>query len=525
MHAALEFILELILGIWRFRRTAMLVAWIACVLGWLVVLALPDIYSAWTRVYIDTHTRIVQVTKDIGVEPNVAERAEIVREALLGGPQLEEVARRAIPRYAAASPREKRSIVEGLSKRLLVETNGGGSRNQPADLYTITYTDSDRRAAHAVVKELLQLFVSGSIARTREEAEQAQEFLRQRIAEQARKLQADEARVADFKRKNAGLLPGATGDYITRLAAEKDKLESLSLKLQLAEQKPKELQRQLAGEAVALGSRVPGGIGDTNTAPDIAKWETNLRDLRLRYTDKHPDVVEAQRTLEELNAVQKAATDALKRGEPAAIAATCDGPSSLHPEVCRQLIQANVEVATARAEVEDQKAKLVELNKLLDTAPQVEAQYAQLTRDYEETGAEYRALMDRLNHVKLSDQVAAVVVPFKVIQPPTGGDTPVSPDRPRLILMVLLGGLVAGLAVAYFMHQLRPVFISARQLGEVTQLPMLGVVSMTWMERYKGQERRAMWAYSVATAVLVLVAVIVLLVQSPASQFFHGRIA
>ena len=91
MHAALEFVLEQMLGIWRFRGTAMLMAWIACVLGWLVVLALPDIYSAWTRVYIDTHTRIVQVTKDIGVEPNVAERAEIVREALLGGPQLIDV--------------------------------------------------------------------------------------------------------------------------------------------------------------------------------------------------------------------------------------------------------------------------------------------------------------------------------------------------------------------------------------------------------------------------------------------------
>ena len=252
---------------------------------------------------------------------------------------------------------------------------------------------------------------------------------------------------------------------------------------------------------------VPGGTGDTDTATDIKKWEANLRALRLRYTDKHPDVIEAQRMLEELKAAQRTETAALKRGEAAAIAATCDVPNSLHPEVCRQVIQANIEVATAKGEVEDQEAKLAELNKLIDTAPQVEAQYAQLTRDYEETRAEYRALVDRLNHVKLSDQAAAVAAPFKVIQPPTGSDTPVSPDRPRLILVVLLGGLVAGLGVAYFLHEIGPVFVSARQLREVTQLPMLGVVSMTWMERYEGQERRAMWAYSVATGVLILVAV------------------
>jgi len=72
---------------------------------------------------------------------------------------------------------------------------------------------------------------------------------------------------------------------------------------------------------------------------------------------------------------------------------------------------------------------------------------------------------------------------------PTGSNQPISPDRIRLILVVLLGGLAAGIGVAYLMHQLRPVFVSARQLTELTQLPVLGVVSMTWLERHKAQAR------------------------------------
>jgi uncharacterized protein involved in exopolysaccharide biosynthesis len=84
MHAALAIILEQIRGIWRFRWTAMLVALIVCLIGWLLVLALPETYSAWARVRIDT--RLSEVTQGIAV-----------REALLGGPQLEKVARRAMP--------------------------------------------------------------------------------------------------------------------------------------------------------------------------------------------------------------------------------------------------------------------------------------------------------------------------------------------------------------------------------------------------------------------------------------------
>jgi hypothetical protein len=114
------------------------------------------------------------------------------------------------------------------------------------------------------------------------------------------------------------------------------------------------------------------------------------------------------------------------------------------------------------------------------------------------------------------------VVRFEIVDPPTGSDRPVSPDRVRLILTVLVGGLAAGLGAAYFMHQLRPVFTSTRQLTELTQLPVLGSISMTWLERHKAEGRRAMWAYSMAAGTLVLVALIALATQGIAARLLHG---
>ena len=102
MNAALEYILEQIRGVWRFRWTAMLIAWVVCVIGWTVILLMPDTYSAWARVFVDTRTRLSQVTAGIAVESNVASQVEAVREALLGGPQLAKVAQTAIPAYSRA---------------------------------------------------------------------------------------------------------------------------------------------------------------------------------------------------------------------------------------------------------------------------------------------------------------------------------------------------------------------------------------------------------------------------------------
>jgi hypothetical protein len=101
----------------------------------------------------------------------------------------------------------------------------------------------------------------------------------------------------------------------------------------------------------------------------------------------------------------------------------------------------------------------------------------------------------------------------------------VFPKRTRLILEVLAAGLAAGVGVAYLLHQLRPVFSSPRQLTEVTQLPVLGGVSMTWLERHRAAGRRTVWAYSLGAALLVLVAVVTLLADDVASHFLHVLIA
>jgi polysaccharide chain length determinant protein (PEP-CTERM system associated) len=519
MSAALEFILEQIRGVWRFRWTAMLVAWTVCLIGWFVVLAMPDTYSAWARVYIDTRTRLSQVTQGIAVESNIASQAAAVRQALLGGPQLEKVARLSIPAYANGTPAQQAAVIEGLRTRLQVES-GGDQHNAPPDLYTITYTDPDRRTAHRVVDQLLRLFLASSLGGSQEGSEQAQQFLTQQIAEYDKRLQAAEARLADFKRENAGLVPGASGDYFTRLRSAEDDLEKMKLAVSVSQQKREELQRQLTGEAPVIGS---GGGGASDTASEIRQTQAHLDELLLRFTDAYPDVIAARRTLEDLKARQAAEIAAVRRGDPAAIQSSGLSTNPVYQGIRLQLSQADVEVAAGQRQVSAQEAKIADIRKTINTAPEVEAEFARLNRDYDVTRGQYQVLVDRLNRAKISDKADATgVVRFEVVDPPTGNNAPASPDRPRLILVVLLGGLAAGIGIAYLLHQLRPVFTSARQLTELTQLPVLGVVSMTWLERHKATERRAFWVYSMATGVLVLLAIVTLLTESMTSQLLHG---
>jgi polysaccharide chain length determinant protein (PEP-CTERM system associated) len=522
MNAALEFIIEQVRGIWRFRWTAMLVAWVVCLLGWLVVLLLPDTYNSWARVFVDTRTRLSQVTAGIAVESNVASQVAAVREALLGGPQLDKVARAAYPGYVNATPSQQAAIVDSLRKDLTVDANG--ERNQPADLYVISYSGHNGQATRRVVEELLKLFMTSAVGGSLQSSAQAEQFLAGQIAEYDKKLGTAESALADFKRQNAGLVPGATGgDYFTRLHAETDELNKDQTALTVAEQKRNELMRQLSSEEPVMGSAAGAGGGITGTAGMIREAQARLDDLLLRFTEKHPDVIAARHTLEDLRKRQAAESEAVRRGDRAAIAATGLAANPIYQGIRLQLSQADVEVAAARRQVDDRQARIAELRKMINIAPEVEAEYARLNRDYDVTRGQYQALVERLNRARLSDKADETgVVRFEVVDPPTGGERPVAPDRIRLILTVLLGGMAGGLGVAYVMHQLRPVFTSTRQLSELTQLPVLGAVSMTWLERHKAEGRRAIWAYSSVTAVLLVLALIALGVQAPAARFLHG---
>ncbi|MBV9315830.1 MAG: hypothetical protein JOZ34_00070 [Gammaproteobacteria bacterium] len=531
MRHTLDLILEQIRGAWRFRSTAMLVAWVVCVLGWLVVLALPDTYSAHARVYVDTRTRLSQVTAGIAVESNIASQAEEVRQALLGGPQLEKVARLAVPGFATATPAAQADIVMRLRDRLEVEATNDreGQKNQPADLYTITYLDRSPEGARRVVDQLLRLFLANALGGSQEGSEQAQQFLTQQIAEYDKKLAAAEERLAEFKREHSGLVPGATGgDYFARLHAETDELDKDRLTLTVAEQKRDELRRQLAGELPVMSSA--GGASRNgapiDTASAIRETQARLDDYLLRYTDKHPDVIAARRQIEELKVRQKMEQDALRHGDASAIAASGVAANPVYQGMKLQLSQIDVEVAAARQQVADQERKIAEQRKLINIAPQVEAEYERLNRDYSVTHTQYQALVDRLSRARLSDKADATgVVRFEVVDPPMVDPEPVFPKRTKLILEVLAIGLAAGLGVAYLMHQLQPVFTSPRQLTDATQLPVLGSVSMTWVERHRAVGRRALWTYSFGTALLILVAVVTLLTDDFTSRFLHALIA
>jgi len=260
-----------------------------------------------------------------------------------------------------------------------------------------------------------------------------------------------------------------------------------------------------------------------DTGSQIAQTQQKLDQLLLKYTDQHPDVMELRQTLRELKERQKAELEAANNGDLGAAAQLGLSANPVYQKLQEQSNQEEVDIASLQQDIADREKSIADLKARMGSAPQVEAEYAQLTRDTEVTRTQYNELLDRLNKARLGSQADATgIVKFEVIDPPVVKFEPVAPNRPLLIALALGVALALGIGTAYLLHLLRPVFVSSRQLAGVTGLPVIGAVSMAWLERHQARQRRRGVLYVGATLALLGFGVAVLLMESEIYSTVRG---
>jgi hypothetical protein len=170
-----------------------------------------------------------------------------------------------------------------------------------------------------------------------------------------------------------------------------------------------------------------------------------------------------------------------------------------------QINQAEVEIASLRAQVAQNRDKTADLRKRLDSAPGVEALFAQLNRDYEVNRAQYTSLLSNYEKARLGEQADnAGSIRFEIVTPPMAEFGPVSPRRTLLLAASLLLAVGVGGGIAFLLHMLRPVVVSVRGLSELVDLPVLGAVMAAFPENLARENRRDFRKLFVVASMLMM---------------------
>lgn len=493
---------------WRFRWHGLAVAWLVALVGVAAVFKLPNQYEADARIYVDTQSILKPLMSGLAVQPNIDQQVIMLSRTLVSRPNIEKLVRMADLDLGSDSPSIQEKQVEALMKDLEIKSTGRDN------LYTLAYRNQDPARAKRVIQSLVSIFVESSLGASRKDTEAAKVFINEQIKAYEDKLEAAEARLKEFRLRNIDLQMGDGRSSASRLAELSAQLEQAKLDLREAEMARDSARQQLNAEKSAAGNSTTQSLLQESAlsvaTPEIdARIETqrkNLDSLLQRFTERHPDVINARKLIKELEDQKRKEVAELRKSIVAAPSTSMNmGSNSLAvQELNRVLAASEVQAASLRARVAEYTARYKQALNTLKTSPQIEAEAAQLDRDYAINKKNYEDLVARRQSAAMSGDLesASGVADFRLIDPPRVSGKPVSPNRMLMLPFVLVAAIAAGLFTAFAAGELRPVFHSGSELHAKFGLPIIGVLSVTLSEEDRAHIRTDKLRFIVATSVL-----------------------
>jgi len=480
MDEVIRQVIDVLRGMWHRRWIGVAAAWVAALVGAVVLTRIPDRYEATARVYVDTSSLLKPLLSGLAVQPDIDQQVGMLARTLITRPNIEKMVSSTDLDASFTSVGSKDRLVDQIMKELRFSTAGRDN------VYNVSFRDTDREHAQRVVQKLVSMFVESGLGNKRRDTETTRKFIDEQIKSYEKRLEEAENRLKDFRLRNMTITSSAAGgqDFVTRSAVAAEELNKAQIELRVAEQSRDALKRELAGEEPILSPDMAPPTMLSRGSPELdARIDVQKRlldDLLRRYTDQHPDVAQTRRMIASLEEQKSQEAEARRKAAAAAPTRLVAATNPVFQQIKISLTEAEANVAALRARVGEMQTKVNQLRASANRVPQVEAELAQLNRDYEVVRQQYQQMVARRESAALTGEVdeSAGLAEFRIIDPPRVGDKPVFPNRVLMVPLVLIVALGAGAAAAFAASQLMPTFHSSRTLREVGKRPVLGSLSL-----------------------------------------------
>lgn len=483
---------------WRRRWTGVVVAWLVCAGGWAAVAFIPNDYESSARLYVDADAVLTPLLSGIAADSAPASQLELLQRTLLSRPNLEKVISKTDLDLTVANPSDRERLIKQLSAEIRVVP-------QTRNLFTITYRDKSPKLAHDVVQTLLTIFVESATGGNRTDMENARRFLEHQISSYEQQLRAAEKRRADFRVKYMDVLPNDMNPSAFGVEQARSQVKALEGQLQDATSKRNALKKEvdqtptlLVVENNTAAQAAAGGGPPTR----LAQAEEQLRELMLRDTDQHPDVIAQKKLIAELKASPEKANAPVASTTPSGDVKR-SVPNPIFDNLKVKLVDADAQVASLQRQLDEANLVKDRLEKLQREQPGLLAEFQNMDRDYGVLRKNYEELLSRLQAANIAQaaDTQADKVKLQIVDPPEIPRIPVAPNRVLLVSAVLVSGIGAGFVIVLLLGQMDRSFNTVDDLRSLG-LPVLGGISVI---RNRSIFRRLMLFMRFASAVGVLV--------------------
>jgi uncharacterized protein involved in exopolysaccharide biosynthesis len=362
---------------------------------------------------------------------------------------------------------------------------GAGAKRRPAQGSTVpgfyvNYTASNAREAQLICTELTSMLKEQDL-KSREDATQGtMVFLARQIADAKQTLDDLDKKLAAFKNQHMGQLPGDEDGNMKILMGLNSQLDANTQNLNRATQ-DKSYTESLLAQQSAVWKSAQSSNNPQSLQQQLSQLQSQLIDLQARYTDDHPDVIKTQADIKQVKKKLAETNDTSAAASDAASKESASEPPEIR-QLRLQIHQYDDFISQGTRDQKKLQQEIAVYQGRVASSPQVEEEYKELARDYDNAQKVYQDDLAKQSTSKMASQAQQQEGPqMELLIPATLPDSswPSFPNRPLFAGGGLGAGLALGLGLALWL-ELRDKSIRTQADAEAAlDLPML--VAIPWV--------------------------------------------
>jgi len=471
-------VFELGLEMWSRRQWLVLVVFamtLASAVG--IAMSLPNIYRSTATVLVERH-QVPEAFVRSSVTGELETRLQTISQEIMSRAKLEDLITRLAlyPDLRDRVPVE--AVVEEMRRDIKLELREVAQqmtgRNATVS-FNLSYRGRDPETVAKVTNTLAILYVEENSKVREQQASQAARFLRVQLAEAKNRVDAQEARVRDFRARYTGELPQQMGVNLATL----ERLQA-QLHLNSANQlRARDQRMRLQAESAAAGA-----VGAFDTPPArLAKLKRELRDLRTRFTDKYPEVVRV-------------------KAEIAALERELAGAKPDENSAADTLNEPDAEIKALKIEEQRLRRDINAYQRRVESSPQREQEFQELSRGFETAKETYDSLSKRYEDAQLAENLEQnrQGEQFRILDSALPAKQPLAPNRIRLILVGVLLSLGTAAAAMVLAERLDTSFHTLDELQSFARVPVLASIPYVASPAETARLARRRWLATVSVA-------------------------
>ena len=464
------------------RRYKLILACTVLLLGTAIAIShsLPPQYMSQTLVLIEQQKVPENYVKPV-VNEDLNGRLASMKEQILSRSRIEPI----IDRFNlyAGNKATMDDRVDMTRKAIGINPIPSGLSPRGMPGFYITFKAQDAHTAQQVCGEITSLFISANLSAREESAEGTTTFLRQQLEDSKRNLDEQDAKLADFERKNSGKLPQQEGTNTNTLQALTTQLEAATQTVNRIQQNTTFLETMIAQQAQESHIDPATGTSEDTLQAQLKAAQNQEKEMETLYTPDHPDMLAIKRRITSLKAeIARNAADPAKANTGANSKGATTANTTDSPQLRQLKLQMRAEQMAMTAAKQEQTRLVQQVRSYeakLESSPLIEEEYKQVTRDHEMAVQFYNTLLTKMNESSMATALEhrQQGEQFRVMDAPNLPESPTFPNHRVFAAGGFASGLALGVLLAALLEYRDKSLRTESDVFAFTKLPTLAVVS------------------------------------------------